>query len=88
MTDAIAGLVDKHGRGVVTGRIVVELEPYRERRRVRRLAAGFLLGYLYGAYVLPHLVDELKELIDWMIDEPSQNGATADRVAAYTEPEE
>jgi hypothetical protein len=59
--------------------IVVELAPYRERRRTRRFAAGLLIGYLAGAWLLPAAADHLEA---WLVaTDPGEHVAT--RVAAY-----
>lgn len=78
-------MTDEHADPVVSGTILVQLEPYRERRRVRRHAAGFLLGYLAGAWLLPAAAELLEDYLR-STSEPSANGAAA-RVAAYTEPD-
>lgn len=44
--------------------IIVELEPYRERRRTRTLAAGIILGLLWAAYAAPILADLVRDLLD------------------------
>jgi hypothetical protein len=69
----------------LSGTIVVQLEPYRERRRTRGRAAGFLLGYLLGAYVLPALAELVEAFLD--TTEPSANG-DREHVAAASVPDE
>jgi hypothetical protein len=47
--------------------IVVELAPYRERRRTRRLAASILAGYLAGDLLGRYLTVLLERVLP---DEP------------------
>jgi hypothetical protein len=74
-------MIDEHPETVVTGTIVVQLEPYRERRRLRRNAAGFLFGYLLGAWLLPAAAELLEA---WLTSEELASNNGVDRVAAYT----
>jgi hypothetical protein len=61
--------------------IVVELAPYRQRRRTRRFAAGLLLGYLAGAWLLPAAADQLE---GWLVaTDLADPGEHVARVAAY-----
>jgi hypothetical protein len=47
----------------IEGVVVVELRPYRERRRTRALAAGVILGILFAGLVAPILADLLNEIL-------------------------
>lgn len=70
--------------GDAPDRIIVELKPYRERRRTRALATGVLLGLIFSAFVIPAIVELVGELLDALVlEDPS----AVDRIRDYV-PEE
>jgi hypothetical protein len=76
--------IDEQLLDAVDGRrIVIELAPYRQRRRTRRFAAGLLVGYLAGAFLLPAAAELVEVLLDVTTDPPADR--LDQRIAAYSE---
>lgn len=68
--------------------IVVDLEPYRERRRTRAYAAGFLAGLAIAIWVLPAIAELAELFLDITTDPPTNPDAARvdlDALRAYTE---